>query len=142
MELKEAYKTSEVQKLTGLTWRRLTYWVEIGFFLPSVHVGGKGKGNSHVFSFTDVVELDALRKLRDGGASLQKLRKAKEAMGKLDLRAPFCCLAISGDDILASNDRGEFVSLITQPGQQTLFTAVDIAESRREIEKRIKAEVR
>ena len=66
----------QVMKLTGLSYARLDYWLrpERGNILTCA-VPAKGKGSDRIFSFLDVIRIRAVKRLRDGGISLQMIRK-------------------------------------------------------------------
>ncbi|OPX84593.1 MAG: hypothetical protein A4E53_03851 [Pelotomaculum sp. PtaB.Bin104] len=74
MTVKQGFRTSEVAKLTGLTQRQLDHWDRTGLFKPSLaHAGGRG--SARFYSFLDVVQLRAAKKLLDAGLSSRRLRK-------------------------------------------------------------------
>lgn len=79
-----AFTTREVERLTGLSPRRLQYWDETNFIRPSV-AARQGRGAPRLYSFRDLVQLKVAAMLRDG-LSLQALRRLKVA---LDVDAPF-----------------------------------------------------
>lgn len=63
----------QVQRLTGLSQRQLTYWDETGFFAPS-HVAEPGERFGRVYSFEDLVGLRVIALMR-AHVPLQELRR-------------------------------------------------------------------
>lgn len=70
----QGFRTAEVSKLTGLSLRQIDHWDRSGLFKPSLAPSG-GRGSARFYSFLDVVELKAAKKLLDAGLSTARLRK-------------------------------------------------------------------
>jgi DNA-binding transcriptional MerR regulator len=64
----------DVLALTGLTYRQMDYWATSGVVRPSIKLA-TGKGSRREYSFRDLVQLRVAKALRDGGISVQKIRK-------------------------------------------------------------------
>lgn len=73
MPVKRGFRTCEVVKLTGLTRRQLDYWDRAGMFKPSL-AQAEGRGSARFYSFLDVVQLRAVKKLLDAGFPARRLR--------------------------------------------------------------------
>jgi uncharacterized protein (DUF433 family) len=67
------FSAAQVQRLTGLSSRQLSYWDHTEFFRPA-YVGGPGERFGRVYSFEDVVGLRAIALMRKYVA-LQELRR-------------------------------------------------------------------
>lgn len=67
------FSAAQVQRLTGLSSRQLSYWDQTGFFRPA-YVGGPGERFGRVYSFEDLVGLRAIALMRQH-APLQELRR-------------------------------------------------------------------
>jgi len=65
----------DVLALTGLTYRQVDHWATTGVVRPSIKAAA-GKGSRREYSFKDLVQLRVAKALRDGGISVQKIRKA------------------------------------------------------------------
>ena len=79
-----AFSAEQVERLTGLTKRRLTYWDRTGFFAPSYADGDRRSPYSRIYSFRDVVGLRTLARLTDEfHVSLQHLRRVAEKLSHL-----------------------------------------------------------
>ena len=63
----------------GVSQRCLDYWAERGIVLPSVQQA-TGKGSERRYSFGDLVKLAVVKRLREAGLSLQRIRKGLQVM--------------------------------------------------------------
>jgi len=70
-----AFGKKDVVALTGLTYRQVDHWATTGVVRPSIKTAA-GKGSRREYSFQDLVQLRVAKALRDGGISVQKMRKA------------------------------------------------------------------
>src|SRR5271170_3077308 len=79
-----AFSAEQVERLTGLTKRRLMYWDQTGFFAPSYADDDRRSSYSRIYSFRDVVGLRTLWRLTEEfNVSLQNLRKVAEKLSHL-----------------------------------------------------------
>jgi len=135
-ELLSTLKSPQVERITGLSLRQLQYWNLTAFFVPSGSGKARGQGHHARYTFTDIVELAAVKRFLDDGVSLNRLRSVKVVMDKLDLHTPFCCLVVAGDDVMACTDKDELISVLTRPGQQA-FRTVDVSAVVREVKAKV-----
>ncbi len=78
-----AYTAELVTRLTGLSFRQLTYWDRTGFFKPQFARFGEGKSAIRIYSFKDVVGLRTLQILKGTyRVSLQHLREVASTLSK------------------------------------------------------------
>jgi len=77
MNVKSAFTSKEVTKLTGVSYRQLDHWDRIGFITPSV-LTASGKGSGRLYSFRDVLNIRVAKQLRDAGASIKNIIKSIE----------------------------------------------------------------
>lgn len=70
----KGYRTGLVLKIVGISYAQLDYWTKIGFIKPSIK--NSGKESRRLYSFADLVRLNAAKSLLDSGVSLQKIRKS------------------------------------------------------------------
>jgi uncharacterized protein (DUF433 family) len=68
-----AFTTDQVIRLTGLTRRKLEYWIETGVLTADIDLA-KGRGRVRLFSFQNLIEARTAAWLRDK-ISLQLIRK-------------------------------------------------------------------
>lgn len=79
-----AFSAEQVERLTGLTKRRLMYWDRTGFFAPSYADDDRRSPYSRIYSFRDVVGLRTLWRLTEEfHVSVQHLRKVAEKLSHL-----------------------------------------------------------
>ncbi len=126
------FSTGQVATLTGLSTRQLGYMDMAGVLGPEVR-GAGGKGSRRLYSFRDVVALRSIAKLREGGVSLQAVRRAVKYIRELDQIHPSAVvLAVQGDDVTLVGKNQTVTSLIKQPGQ--LMFVLDISAVVKEVE--------
>jgi len=75
------YSAAAARTIVGISQRCLDYWAERGIVRPSVHEAA-GKGSERRYAFDDLVKLALVKKLREAGLSLQRIRKGLDAMRK------------------------------------------------------------
>lgn len=129
----EGYKTSEVTKITGVKTGALHKWIKAGLVTPSVSEGGgfdrrDGYDGQRLFSFYDLIEIRAIKALRDAGIPLQKIRRIKD----FDLTA-LPLLVSDGVDVYLTDEEG-LTSLLEMPMQGVLFTVIELWRLRQEVE--------
>ncbi|MDD5660038.1 MAG: MerR family transcriptional regulator [Actinomycetota bacterium] len=71
------YKSQDVCKITGLTYKQLDYYDRTKFLSPSVNQA-LGYGTKRMYSFNDLLKLKVVKNLLDAGISLHKIRKTKK----------------------------------------------------------------
>ncbi|MCL5772206.1 MAG: MerR family transcriptional regulator [Actinobacteria bacterium] len=71
------YKSQDVCKLTGLTYKQLDYYDRTKFLTPSINKA-LGYGSKRMYSFNDLLKLKVVKNLLDAGISLHKIRKTKK----------------------------------------------------------------
>jgi len=83
------YKSQDVCKLTGLTYKQLDYYDRTNFLKPSINKA-LGYGSKRMYSFNDLLKLKVVKNLLDAGINLHKIRKTKKYLE----------MTGSGDDFL------------------------------------------
>ena len=71
------YRSQDVCKLTGLTYKQLDYYDRTKFLSPSINKA-LGYGTKRMYSFSDMLKLKVVKNLLDAGIGLQKIRKTKK----------------------------------------------------------------
>ncbi len=74
------YQISDVERITGLTRRQISYWDKSGLVEASFR--SKGNKQARLWSFVDMVALRTVRRLREENVSLQKIRKVLKYVKK------------------------------------------------------------
>ena len=70
------FQINKVEQVTGLTRRQLHYWNQTGLVEASITPGVERKPS--FWSFSDLVALRTVRRLREQNVSVQKIRKVLE----------------------------------------------------------------
>lgn len=113
-------ETPSVLRLAGIAYSTLDYWVRTGLVVPSVRAGG-GKRLTRRWSVLDVVCVRALKELRDAGASVHMMVRARERLEErwsttLTARLLFW----DGADLVLIDEWENLISLVQHPGQSAL----------------------
>ncbi len=123
-----AFGSTEVERLTGVSRITLHVWERSGLLRPSIESGGRGTGNRRKYSFSDLVALRVIRRLRAEGISVKALKKvAKHLREREGVENPFSgrMLAVSGKDVVMVSPE-EVVSVLKKPGQHYLLLKLDL----------------
>ena len=119
----QGYRVPEVCKLVGISYRQLDYWARTGLVRPSVQ-DAQGSGSQRLYSFQDLVVLRVIKNLLDTGVSLQKVRKAVEALHAMRRPAHGVTLMSDGNRIYEADSPEAVVDLLAS-GQGVFAIAVD-----------------
>lgn len=93
----DLFTSGEVQRLVGLTQRQLTYWDQSALVRPRGRAA-QGSGSRRLYTLLDVLQLKLVRRLRETGMSLQRIRHALRYLADLpDEPAPLAELEVLTD---------------------------------------------
>ncbi len=119
------FRSPQVCKVVGITYRQLDYWDRSGLLGPSMQVAS-GSGTQRLYTFQDVVTLRVIKRLKDAGTSLHKIRSAfeqlEEQVGE-NWRESDITLLSNGTTIYAATSPEEVIDLL-QRGQGVFGIAV------------------
>ena len=73
--MEKGFTPKETRWVVGISRHKLDYWARSGLVVPSIKKA-EGKRTRRMYSTGDMVRVITVKKLRDGGVSLQKIRKA------------------------------------------------------------------
>lgn len=125
METTFGFRSPQVCKVVGITYRQLDYWDRTGLLGPSMQEA-TGSGTQRLYSFQDIVTLRVIKRLKDAGTSLHKIRQAfdqlEEEVGS-DWRVQDVTLLSDGTTIYAATSPEQVVDLL-QKGQGVFGIAV------------------
>jgi len=127
--VKRGFRTSEVVKLTGLTHRQLDHWDRTGLFKPSL-APARGRGSARFYSFLDVVQLRAAKRLLDAGLSARRLRKCLEFLRENLREENLAALSLvtDGRDVFMLTDDPQLIVHLLQEGQVVWAVKLEIKE--------------
>ena len=119
------YRSPQVCSVVGISYRQLDYWDRTGLLGPSLQEAS-GSGTQRLYTFQDIVTLRVVKRLKDAGTSLHKIRQAFEQLeaevGE-DWREQDITLLSDGTTIYAATSPEEVVDLL-QKGQGVFGIAV------------------
>ena len=119
------FRSPQVCKVVGITYRQLDYWDRSDLLGPSMQTAS-GSGTQRLYTFQDVVTLRVIKRLKDAGTSLNKIRSAfdqlEEQVGE-DWREQDITLLSDGTTIYAATSPEEVIDLL-QRGQGVFGIAV------------------
>jgi DNA-binding transcriptional MerR regulator len=115
----EGYRGPQVCDIVGITYRQLDYWARTDLIRPSI-ADARGSGTQRRYSYRDLVELKVIKKLLDGGVSLQLARRAIEYLRKnLGEDIASASLVLNGPGSVLTRSDGEIIDLVRR-GQGVL----------------------
>lgn len=109
------FTSGEVQRLVGVAQHTLTYWDRSAVVHPR-GMSAQGRGSRRLYTILDVVQLKVIRRLREAGISLQKIRRTFELMADWpDEPAPLAELEVitDGTQILVRRSDNNLVDVLT-----------------------------
>ncbi|MGI9605645.1 MAG: MerR family transcriptional regulator [Acidimicrobiales bacterium] len=74
MVMTEGYSGKSTAEIVGITYRQLDYWARTDLIRPSLS-DASGSGSRRRYSYNDLLELKAIKKLLDAGIKLEQVRK-------------------------------------------------------------------
>jgi len=72
--LELGYSGTRTAKVVGISYRQLDYWARTDLIRPSLS-DASGSGSRRKYSYNDLLELKAIKKLLDAGIKLEQVRK-------------------------------------------------------------------
>ena len=125
MATTSGFRSPQVCKVVGITYRQLDYWDRSGLLGPSLQVAS-GSGTQRLYTFQDVVTLRVIKRLKDAGTSLHKIRSAFEQLEEQvgsGWRNSDITLLSDGTTIYAATSPEEVIDLL-QGGQGVFGIAI------------------
>ena len=128
----DGFGGKQVLAIVGITYRQLDHWARTGLLRPSL-CDAKGSGSRRRYSYDDVVQLKVIKKLLDGGQSLQAARKVIDRLRADGESVGSAQLVIAGDSVALARGDEELVDLL-RGGQGVLAIVLEVAGVRREVD--------
>ncbi len=113
-------RSSQVWRLLGVAPSTLNYWVQIGLVKPTLR-GPQGKRVEYYWSVQDVVAVQAVRALRQAGASLKQVKRVRTIIAAHGGSLSNTRLYWDGRDIHLQDEDGLISSALQRPGQMVLL---------------------
>ncbi|MEE8603502.1 MerR family transcriptional regulator [Euzebya tangerina] len=121
---RSGYRGPAVAKIVGISYRQLDHWTSTGLVVPSVR-DAEGSGSQRLYAFEDIVRLKVIKRLRDAGVSLQRIRKALDEVVQRGLSLEELMLASdSAGNVIAVDDQQQAMDLLMS-GQGVFFISID-----------------
>ena len=126
------HRTAEI---VGITYRQLDYWARTNLVRPSL-ADAKGSGSRRRYSYRDLLELKAIKRLLDAGIKLELVREVftylRENLGEDITTAN---LVIQGNKTVLIQTDGELIDLVKRG--QGVLNILPLAGVKEEIDARI-----
>lgn len=138
----QAFNSEQVIRLTGITRRRLNYWIESEVISADVDAA-RGRGHVRLWSFQSLVEVRVAVALREE-LSLQRLRKVVQALRREGLPSPLAQVRVyvqktkRGDRVVIRRPDGSLSEPLT--GQQVMELPLPLDEYAAEIQTAVEAD--
>ncbi len=119
------FRSPQVCAIVGITYRQLDYWDRSGLLGPSMQTAS-GSGTQRLYNFQDIVTLRVVKRLKDAGTSLHKIRSAFDHLETEigpEWRESDITLLSDGSTIYAARSPEEVVDLLRK-GQGVFGIAV------------------
>jgi DNA-binding transcriptional MerR regulator len=128
----DRFTTAQAAQITGFSVRQLDYWAISKLLIPTLNQSN-GPGTRKLYSFDDLVRLHFIKRLRQEGWSIQKIRGVikhlNEFMGK---KTEYRNVSLVHDEhtiliLCETEERQQFLFDALNPGgQQVLWIVLDI----------------
>jgi DNA-binding transcriptional MerR regulator len=129
----EGYRGPQVCKIVGITYRQLDYWARTDLLKPSISEA-RGSGTQRRYSYGDLLELKVIKRLLDGGVSLQSARRAIHTLhDNLGSDLKTANLVLAGTDSVLARSDGEVVDLL-RGGQGVLNMVLPLGGVQEELD--------
>jgi DNA-binding transcriptional MerR regulator len=119
----DGYSPADAKGIVDVSQRCLEYWDERGLVRPSIR-RAKGKGTERRYSYRDLVALSVVKRLRDTGLSLQKVRKGLARIQTRKNKSPLTEVLITDGRDFFWKRGTSFIDILA--GRQMVFSVIAI----------------
>jgi DNA-binding transcriptional MerR regulator len=131
----QGYSGNGTAEIVGITYRQLDYWARTNLVRPSL-ADAKGSGSRRRYSYRDLLELKAIKRLLDAGIKLEVVRDVftylRDNLGEDITTAN---LVIQGNKTVLIQSDGELIDLVKRG--QGVLNILPLAGVKQEIDARI-----
>jgi DNA-binding transcriptional MerR regulator len=121
----EGWGGKQVCAIVGITYRQLDHWARTDLLRPGL-VDAAGSGSRRRYAYDDVVQLKVIKKLLDGGQSLQSARRVIDCLRASGQPIGSANLVISGSTVALARTGEELVDVM-RGGQGVLNIVLELA---------------
>ncbi len=115
----------QVCAIVGISYRQLDHWARTDLLRPGL-VDAAGSGSRRCYAYGDVVQLKVIKKLLDGGQSLQSARRVIDCLRTSGEPIGSANLVISGSTVALVRNGEELVDVL-RGGQGVLNIVLELA---------------
>ena len=128
----DGFGGKQVLAIVGITYRQLDHWARTDLLRPSLN-DAAGSGSRRRYSYEDVVQLKVIKKLLDGGQSLQAIRLVIDRLRVEGESLASANLVIAGGTVGLARSGEELVDLL-RGGQGMLALVLELAGVKSEVD--------
>lgn len=121
----EGWGGKQVCAIVGISYRQLDHWARTDLLRPGL-VDAAGSGSRRRYAYDDVVQLKVIKKLLDGGQSLQSARRVIDCLRASGQPIGSANLVISGSTVALARTGEELVDVM-RGGQGVLNIVLELA---------------
>src|SRR6476620_291550 len=131
----EGYSGQKTAEIVGITYRQLDYWARTDLVRPSL-ADATGSGSRRRYSYRDLLELKAIKRLLDAGIKLEVVREVFGYMrDNLGADITQANLVIQGNKSVLIQTDGELIDLVKKG--QGVLNILPLAGVQKEVDARI-----
>lgn len=131
----QGYPAKRAAEIVGITYRQLDYWARTDLVKPS-YTKAQGSGSRRLYSYTDLLELKAIKSLLDAGIKLESVRDVFGYLREeLETDVSAVNLVISGKQSVLVRSGEEIIDLLK--GGQGVLNVLPLAGVKEQVDARI-----
>ena len=131
----EGYSGQRTAEIVGITYRQLDYWARTNLVRPTL-ADAKGSGSRRRYSYRNLLELKAIKRLLDAGIKLETVREVftytRESLGEDITTAN---LVIQGKKTVLIRTEGELIDIVKKG--QGVLNILPLAGVKEEVDAKI-----
>jgi len=131
--------SKQAAEIVGVSMRQLVHWDAKGLVKPSVQPAA-GRGSRRLYSYEDLVALQAVKRLRDQQVSLQGIRKCvlylRKRLPNMTKPLNYCTLLTDGKEIYLKESPESLTATVRKQGQKA-WLQLSIAGIDKELRSRV-----
>lgn len=131
----DGFSAKRAAEIVGISYRQLDYWAREGLLGPSV-AQAEGSGSRRRYSYGDLLELRVVKRLRDAGISLKKIRSVFQYIRhELELEVAAARLVIDGSNVYYVRSDEELINVLAKG--QGVLNVLPLLNVKREVDGKI-----